>query len=156
MNQKSSDDWDVPVARCKSLIERKRRCRHLCKTTKVCSFRALVLQVTVLLEDLDYDRHAKTYTELFRYYIISPNHRNVHNLTGWAARTHLHSSGAPSMPVNSCGPRSHPKEDPAHQSLSCRNPVGWTMPTGRFVVASGRGLSEGYGDDGPGVCPGDG
>ena len=32
----------------------------------------------------------------------------------------------------------------------------WTMPRGRFVVASCGVLSEGYGHDGPGVCLGDG
>ena len=37
-----------------------------------------------------------------------------------------------------------------------RRSEGWTMPPAGSVVASGGGLSEGYGHDGPGVCLGDG
>ena len=53
----------------------------------------------------------------------------------------------------------YPLEYFGHQILSCRDPSGWPIPNGRphaFVVASGGGLSEGYGPGGPGVCLGDG
>ena len=42
--------------------------------------------------------------------------------------------------------------------LYYRDPRGWIMQGGvhDFMFASGGGLSEGYGRDGPGVCLGDG
>ena len=47
-------------------------------------------------------------------------------------------------------------EDPAHRIHSCEDSRSWTMPRGRFMVAFGGALSEGYGHGGPGVCLGDG
>ena len=47
-------------------------------------------------------------------------------------------------------------EDLAHSILSCRDARVWTMPRGRYMVALGGVLSEGYGHDGPGVCFDDG
>ena len=48
-------------------------------------------------------------------------------------------------------------EDPAHQILSRRDPRDWTEGASPgFMVASGGVLPDGYGDDGPGVCLGDG
>ena len=57
------------------------------------------------------------------------------------------------------------QDDPVHLILSCRDPVGWTMPMRLdyadgsltcFVVTSSGNVSEGYGHGGPGVCLGDG
>ena len=53
-----------------------------------------------------------------------------------------------------------PVEDPAHRILSLLSrseglDYAEGAPTG-FIVASGGVLSEGYGHDGPGVCPGNG
>ena len=65
----------------------------------------------------------------------------------------LYSLGAPTTPIR--GEVARPTEDPAHRILSCPGSEGFDHVGGSlacFVVASGGGLSEGYGPGGLGVC----